>query len=363
MSVIVKGKNPRKPHTVRFWVDGRQRERSFATAKEARDFQIKTDHDTRAKIFVDDRAGREKFADAASAWIERSANCAGTKTIYRSVLSAHILPAIGSHSLASLANNREAVAQLLTVTMAHLSYSRRKQARLIITGVMDEAVIAGKIAAHRLGGIELANRGTKKDLSDFVFPAHGQLAQMAEGLNGLGLTVWLMRGCGLRISEALAVQKSCFRDGGKTLRIFEQVTPDGTGTAPLKHRRAGEYRDIPVPAYLWEMVRGLPDGYLFRRSGGRFPVYMTYLNAFKREARSAGIAARFTPHSLRHAFVSALLARDVPITDVARWVGHRDISVTFTVYGHLIPSAAARAASVLDDEYAAWSGVPLLRAA
>ena len=35
MSVIVKGKNPNKPHTVRFWVDGRQRERSFATAKEA----------------------------------------------------------------------------------------------------------------------------------------------------------------------------------------------------------------------------------------------------------------------------------------------------------------------------------------
>lgn len=57
------------------------------------------------------------------------------------------------------------------------------------------------------------------------------------------------------------------------------------------------------------------------------------------------------------------LARDVPITDVARWVGHRDISVTFTVYGHLIPSAAARAASVLDAEYAEWGGAALLRAA
>jgi hypothetical protein len=107
-------------------VDGRQRERSFATANEAKDYKIKVDHDTRAKIFVDDRAGREKFADAASAWIDRSANSAGTKTIYRSVLSAHVLPAIGDRSLASLANDREAVAQLLTVTTAHLSYSRRK---------------------------------------------------------------------------------------------------------------------------------------------------------------------------------------------------------------------------------------------
>jgi hypothetical protein len=30
--------------------------------------------------------------------------------------------------------------------------------------VIDEAVAAGKIAAHRLGGIDLANYGTKKDL-------------------------------------------------------------------------------------------------------------------------------------------------------------------------------------------------------
>ena len=61
MSVIIRGKNPRKPHTVRYWVDGRQRERSFATAREAQDFKIKTDHDTRAQIFIDDKLGREDF--------------------------------------------------------------------------------------------------------------------------------------------------------------------------------------------------------------------------------------------------------------------------------------------------------------
>lgn len=70
MSVIVRGKNPNKPYTVRFWVDGRQRERSFRTRKEADDFKIKTDHDVRAQIFVDDRAGRQRFADAATAWLD-----------------------------------------------------------------------------------------------------------------------------------------------------------------------------------------------------------------------------------------------------------------------------------------------------
>jgi hypothetical protein len=110
-------------------------------------------------------------------------------------------------------------------------------ARLIILGVLDEAVIAGKIPGHRIKGIELTNGGSKKDLSDFVFPAHGQLTELAAGLGSRGLTIWLMRGCGLRIQEALAVQKSCFRDYGRTLRVYEQAKRDGHGTMALKHRR------------------------------------------------------------------------------------------------------------------------------
>jgi hypothetical protein len=71
VSVIVRGKNARKPYTVRHWVDGRQRERSFAKLKGndgAEAFKTKIDHELRAQIYVDDRAGREKFADAAAAW-------------------------------------------------------------------------------------------------------------------------------------------------------------------------------------------------------------------------------------------------------------------------------------------------------
>jgi integrase len=163
-----------------------------------------------------------------------------------------------------------------------------------------------------------------------------------------------MRGCGLRIEEALAVQKSCFRDGGAVLRVFEQASRDGRKTRPLKHRKAGEFRDIPVPSYLWEMAKDLPAGYLFRE-GDRLPTYSSYRHGFNLHARKAGIPAGFTPHSLRHAFVSALLSRLVPITDVAVWLGHRKINVTYATYGHLVPSAAGRALAVLNAEYEQWN--------
>jgi hypothetical protein len=113
--------------------------------------------------------------------------------------------------------------------------------------VLDEAVIADRISSHRIKGIELVNGGRAKDLSDFAVPAHNQLMQLAEGLGSRGFAIWPMRGCGLRIQEALAVQKSCFRDGGCTLRVYEPVNRYSTGTMPHKQRKLGQYRDIPVP--------------------------------------------------------------------------------------------------------------------
>lgn len=53
--------------------------------------------------------------------------------------------------------------------------------------------------------------------------------------------------------------------------------------------------------------------------------------------------------------MSALLSRLVPITDVAVWLGHRNINVTYATYGHLVPSAAGRALAVLNAEYEEWS--------
>lgn len=44
------------------------------------------------------------------------------------------------------------------------------------------------------------------------------------------------------------------------LRVYQQATRDGREAAPLKKRKRGEYRDIPVPTWLWDMVRELPGG-------------------------------------------------------------------------------------------------------
>jgi integrase len=140
------------------------------------------------------------------------------------------------------------------------------------------------------------------------------------------------------------------------LRLSGQASRDGLEKLPLKHRKKGENRPVPVPAWLWEKVKDFPDGPLMQGSGDRtYQRYATVLARFQDAAKDAQIPAGFRPHSLRHAFASALLSRGVPITDVARWLGHKDIRETYNTYMHFMPDAEDRALGVLNAEYAEWT--------
>jgi integrase len=79
------------------------------------------------------------------------------------------------------------------------------------------------------------------------------------------------------------------------------------------------------------------------------------LGKFTTAAKAVGIEAGFHPHSLRHAFASALLGCGQPLGDVSQWLGHRDVNTTYAVYRHMLPEAPVNAVSVLDAEYQAWS--------
>ncbi len=254
-------------------------------------------------------------------------------------------------TIAQVASDRDGVADLLAKDMGHLSITRRRQARTIITGTLDEAVKAGKLTRHNLSGIEIKDTGRATERGDFVFPSRQQIGQVA---GACGIAVWLMRGCGLRIEEALGVHRVDFRSS-RTLRLPGLASRDGRTKLPLKHRKRGEYRDVIVPAWLWEMVKDLPEGPVCPGNDRPYALYESVRQRFQAAAKRAEIPAGFRPHSLRHAFASTLLSRGVPITDVARWLGHKDIRETFNTYSHFMPEAEDRAVTVLDAEYVEWS--------
>ena len=197
MSSIVKGRSKGKPYSVRYRdASGSSRERAFATVSEARAFRTDTDHAARYGNPVDTRAGRAAFGPLAEAWIAAAPVGPRTRATYASAYRAHAAPVLGRRTLAQAAADRDTVTELLNVTMHDLSIAMRTRVRLIITAVLDEAVSAGKIAAHRCGGIALNGSGQDREVTprEFTYPSQAQTAAIAERA---GIAVHLMRWCGL----------------------------------------------------------------------------------------------------------------------------------------------------------------------
>jgi integrase len=362
MATIVKGKNPRKPHTVRYWINGRQRERSFERQVDARDFRTKVEYDARTQTFVDPKLASVHFADYAEGVVNGLAVSSGTKGAYLGLLRSWVGPWAGDRTLLQVSQDREGFAKLVNQDMKApggklLSYNRRGSARTIALAAADEAVRAGRLQTHRLADIPLVQSEEITVRRDFVFPDYAQISALQGKLDAAGMVfiIWIMRGCGLRIREALAVHREDFRDNGTVLRINGQASISGDKKVPLKHRRAGQYRDVPVPAYLWAMVRELPVGPVTPATDRLYFPYSSVYKTFVKARNEVGISHNFIPHSLRHAFASALLADRTPITDVAAWLGHQTIDITYRIYGHLVPSAAGKARDVLEHEYEMWS--------
>jgi integrase len=334
-SKILKGKNPNRPYTVRYWHEQRQRERSFTTRREAQDFMAKFEHDSRDQTFIDSRASLETFGDAARRMIADQAN-ANTREVYAGALK-HLGDLTG-RPLRAVANDRDGIKALC------VNHPRGKIMLTVIRNTADEAVRAGRLTGHRLAGLK-ANRAPGK--RDLILATPEQIDHIATAMGNDGLAVRIMRGTGMRVGECLALRRADFIttiDGNTVVHVSRQI--QSGQIVPLKHRRDFTGRDVPVSPSLAALVRERPDGDLFTVT------YRRFLDRFTRAARKARLPAGFTPHQLRHGFASTLLAGGITITDVSRWMGD-EVRTVASIYAHLMPGQTDRALALLEQDYRA----------
>jgi integrase len=390
--------------TVRYTVNGVQRDKSFRDEMDARkrvlygtglrkaqDFQLELTRGKRAqgKTYVDPAAGNELFGPAAEAFIRSPAlqASADSRAAYLSNYRTSIKKLFAHRTLAQMATAQaaEEVAELVNVTLAGKSTGYRRVTRMIITGTMDAAARAEKIGRHKLGGINLtdaapAPAAPRDDDEDddartgLVFINDATVAMLTDGVTltgdngkertlvGVGVAAWLQRTMGLRIREALGVEKADFkerRNGERYLRLRAQASRDGGTRVPLKHRKAGQGRNVPVPDYVWDMVQAMPDGPLCPGPRTRYMQYNTAWAKFDAITAALGIEG-YTTHSLRHQFASECLDDGMNVVDLSNVLGHADPSVTLRTYVHAMPDAEARTRAHMN---ARWARNPRLTAA
>jgi hypothetical protein len=370
--------------TVRYSVNSSQREQSFTTITEAQTFQLtlSTGKQTQGAMFTDPRAGLVKFLPLCGPFIDKIARAGtSTKATYRSNFNnPAVTKLLKDKSVAEVARMDDEVKHLLNKTLGTYSDDYRGVVRRIITGTLDECVRKGIIPRHQLSGIELAPQIVTAEQYEarnkgMVSVDDATVRMLAEGvtvtgtdrnghkrtrvMRGLGIAPWLQRTMGLRIREALGVRKSDFMtraDGTRYLHLCWQATENGREHEPLKHRKAGDYRDVPVPDMVWDMVQALPDGPLCPGPNGTpYMPYSTARNRFTAIVEYWGIEGAHT-HSLRHQFASeALDASPRELANISQALGHDSVETTLRFYIHPSANAEARISAMMN---ARWGTTP-----
>jgi integrase/recombinase XerD len=140
-----------------------------------------------------------------------------------------------------------------------------------------------------------------------------------------------MYACGLRASEAIGLELSALDLDAGILRAHgkgskERIVP--IGSKAVESLRA--YLEKGRPKLVG--LRDEPRVFVNLRGAGlsRQGLY----KIVQRHAKSAGLAHRMSPHTLRHSFATHLLAGGCDLRSLQEMLGHADIATT-QVYTHL----------------------------
>lgn len=156
-----------------------------------------------------------------------------------------------------------------------------------------------------------------------------------------------MASTGVRIGEAAGLVWGDLDLGDRVARILMQAQRSGR-RVPLK--TVASRRTIELPGSLVSRLAALklaavdpsPKAFVFPSPTG---AVLSDRNIAQRglapACRAAGVPL-ITPHALRHAHASALLADGWDLASVSRRLGHGSVAITASTYAHLLDDADRR---------------------
>ena len=175
-----------------------------------------------------------------------------------------------------------------------------------------------------------AGRPLPKILTEGDVDALLAAARASEGAEGLkrAALIELLYATGLRVSELASLPGRALRDGAPFIVVRgkggrERLVPVGEAAAGAVRAWLAT-REKPSP---WLFPSRGASGHLTRQAVGKI---------LKRLALDAGLDPDgVSPHVLRHAFASHLLARGADLRSVQTMLGHADIATT-QIYTHVL---------------------------
>jgi integrase len=288
-----------------------------------------------------------KFCKWAEEWLEtykRGNVSQKNYDTYRANLRLHINPVLGNLPLCDI---RKIHCQSVLNRQAGKSKSHVGKLRMTMFQVFEEAEENGYISKNPARRLDLPKvaEGTHRPITAF----ERQKILVLCKTHRAGLWVLVMLYCGLRPSEAIALNWSDIDFKHGFINVARSLDNDGTKT------EAGARR-VPLPLDLLEKLRAARRESLTAFIFGQMrdplkPHTETSMRCmwenFKREldismgakvyrnaiTRSV-VADDLTPYCLRHTCATDYQAAGVPLNIAKVLLGHKDVQVTANVYTH-----------------------------
>lgn len=334
---------------------GQERSKSFKRKADADRFLIGNEAARLSGRWVDPRAGRVLFGDFAKDAFDRRLHLRpATRSRDESYLRNHVVSAFGPQPLSSIAKaDVQAWVRQLSEEKKLAPRTVRECFR-ILSSIFSDAVEERLVAESPCRGVSLPRVEVKE--RRFLLP--DQVRDLAEAIDTRFETyVYAGAYLGLRWSELAGLKRTnldLLRRRVKVVGSLERV--GGSFRYVEETKSESSRRTVPLPPFLVdilaEYLSETPNSlWVFTSPEGGHLHY----SGFRRRYWNPGVElaglAPLTPHALRHTAAAILIDQGADPLQVQRRLGHKDISTTLRIYGHLFPDRDVDLTRRLDDTF------------
>jgi integrase len=331
---------------VRWTFDGERHRRSFDSEQEAREFL--------GRLHAKNEPGTQRRAAGALTVIEVIQNwyqghrrnlSPGTQRDYEGRIRRDVgrIASVDANELVGNPRQLRAFYGTLTPTNARRLHAILRQA-------FEDAVAHGEVERNPC----ILVKPRKPSAPEKLIPSPSEVEKIviaAEEEDQLwGLFLNITATLGTRRGETCALRWEDFDFDDRRVHVRRALCKGVNGPTEIKLPKNGRERSLLVGDEFFEHLLGLQRdaGWLFSagaRAKRDHPWHPDWPgHRFQRLAERLQLP--YTLHSLRHFVATQLLARGLPVTQVAKFLGHKDPSVTMNLYGNHLVDDIQRAMGV-----------------
>ncbi len=286
-------------------------------------------------------------------------------------LSKQVYPLIGMLQLSQLSID-DVQGMINQLKKDELSYSSIKKAYEAINECCKYAIIRGDLQKNPCLGVSLPKNLKHQD-GDVKFYTEKQIELLLKqstttynnGKNKyrLGYGIQLLLYTGLRIGEALALTWEDVDFENKTIRINKNLkqVKNRDNNSQIKYRiviqdstkTSSGSRIVPLNNKAIKALNCIKEitgqcKYIFSTETGQNVSARTIDRMFRKIQENCEFTDIYGVHALRHTFASLLFKKGVDVKTVSEILGHKEVSVTYNTYIHLIQEQKVSAMNLLD---------------